>query len=440
MDRKSLNMLRIILLIFLICFPISITAQPIDELGQVISLPKPKQGGVAGIVINKANATEFRNMLIPELYSLLRKGVLELDAARSLNYQFSPAQDSPQGSIEAFKKFPYSKETLFKQISLRNSFIYGDRNAILKEEDPRKVAEMVLWSWNSILWSQGILSFDFRLLFLNSDKKEREASASFLRIYPSAIDAADKTGQLFRERLRFTSPPAIEKLTFLSFRFVDSPEDTLWLYSPALQKTRELTSSNRGDSILGSGFSMEDLLLFSGKVESMEGHFDKKVLGLVPFVDLNSANLNFLENGCKAVKERGNLSFPRWNFESRRFEQGAGWIPTAAVFVPRELLRIELNSSDPFSLYGRQVIYFDSEMMVPVYKIVFDRVGNLWKILIAGYGLASSEDGKQSYPYQGFIVADDLKEDRAYILESKNITSCKSYSKEIKLEELSAPR
>jgi len=69
-----------------------------------------------------------------------------------------------------------------------------------------------------------------------------------------------KTGKdgLERNHLRFVDPPSIRGTTLLIIENIDR-EDDVWLYLPAIHKTRRLSGANMSASYMGSEFSYKDL-------------------------------------------------------------------------------------------------------------------------------------------------------------------------------------
>ena len=100
------------------------------------------------------------------------------------------------------------------------------------------------------------------------------------------------------------------------------------------------------------------------------------------------------------------------------------FISSLIFFVQRELWRLELISKDPFSLYGRQILYVDPVTMLPVYKAVFDHSGRIWKVIITAFGLAAEQENGLRAPYPDFSIVFDLKTEGMTVLDYKGITYC----------------
>jgi hypothetical protein len=59
--------------------------------------------------------------------------------------------------------------------------------------------------------------------------------------------------------VKFNLPADVQGTTFLQMQNVDDDDD-MWIYLPALKKTRRLVSANKRDSFVGSDFSYGDVL------------------------------------------------------------------------------------------------------------------------------------------------------------------------------------
>ena len=70
--------------------------------------------------------------------------------------------------------------------------------------------------------------------------------------------------------VKFSTPTDIKGTGFLQVEHSDGDDD-LWLYLPALKKSRRLVANNKKDSFLGSDFSYGDISL--PKVDEYQHHF-----------------------------------------------------------------------------------------------------------------------------------------------------------------------
>ncbi len=360
-----------------------------------------------GVVINAANAAQYRASIVPELYATLRAGNIEIESISKLAYEPAPA---------------------VARAGIKN-----------ERERPNDFLGVVSRSLSELK----ILDGDFDLYALHDDKLNLQFKGSLTRVYPSRVVSQDKTAQLFRERVRLSAPAAIAGFSLLTFRFNGPDEDYLWIFSPAIKKLRQLTGANRSDGIARTGFAPTDFFSWSGKAELAEGAMVSKVVALVPFPEAQMSP-GAVRGPCVEVKHEqsgeGEGRTIRWNFSSRRFPQAAGWLPTDTVFVPRELIRIEIELHDPYSLYGRQILYVDAERLLPIYKFVFDRQGRPWKTVMSAYGEVLSSDQAGHVPYYAYTVVDDALNGEAVIADFSRFASCAAFPDDMKLADFDPRR
>jgi len=96
-------------------------------------------------------------------------------------------------------------------------------------------------------------------MILENDKGQQRARhiTAYSKLRPSGAELSLV--------VRFNLPADVQGTTFLEIQNVDSDDD-MWIYLPALKKTRRLVSANKRDSFVGSDFSYGDVLTLSPKL------------------------------------------------------------------------------------------------------------------------------------------------------------------------------
>lgn len=88
------------------------------------------------------------------------------------------------------------------------------------------------------------------LIGSSGEKRERKVHG-VARLGPNGIDSD--------VMISFDSPPDVRGTRFLQMQHSDRDDD-MWIYLPALHKTRRLISNNKRDSFVGTDFSYGDIL------------------------------------------------------------------------------------------------------------------------------------------------------------------------------------
>lgn len=91
------------------------------------------------------------------------------------------------------------------------------------------------------------------MVLTNDSGQTRERkSTNFLKLQPNGIDS--------NILVKFNTPNDIKGTSFLQIEHSEGDDD-LWIYLPALNKSRRLVASNKKDSFVGSDFSYGDITL-----------------------------------------------------------------------------------------------------------------------------------------------------------------------------------
>ena len=116
------------------------------------------------------------------------------------------------------------------------------------QPSPREIMEK-----NFLVTKVSAIRVDLTMTLINSRGQKRERSTTtFIKLQPNGIDS--------KFLVRFTTPPDVAGTGLLQIEHSDGDDD-LWIYLPALKKSRRLVASNKKDSFVGSDFSYGDIAL-----------------------------------------------------------------------------------------------------------------------------------------------------------------------------------
>lgn len=430
-------------------------------------LPSPRDRS-GGLIITSRNESSFEDLLLAPVAVWLKEDRFVMRVVRNIDFSWKFAADWEEGS---------RKNSLITDLDPSGSVTwkeepapaapFGDAERLNTEADPERRAKKILWN---IEYRQGASNdtlYDVELVWMGTQNALRRASGlSFKRIFhtlaeqqnalpkakpvppatgaeksatpestatPEPPSALGQPGDMLRQELfHLYAPPVVFGYSQISWRYRDSEEDRYWMHSPILGATRELLQSNRSDSILGSGLSLDDLNVWSTKPQSVHAKVVAEKVLLLPFSALNyyrmemqpSAGLPSAKLGQAAAEstakpesvltargfhQRGDgaVSMVLWNADTKQFAQFPPWVPTTVFFVPRKVWIIELSPKDPYYSVGREILIVDQESQLPFYKLVYDRFGEYRKTVIGSWGLAQARDGRVRFPISTFVMAVD---------------------------------
>lgn len=385
----------------------------------------------APLTISGSNINEFRAVLPLEITPLFRSGNLTVAAQRALKFiwRLDDTWEGLSRQAAQTNERLIDQGTLLPELKLEPSFAFGSSFDLIPRESEAAAGAKIAWNTQSALWGQRAIEAPFDLFWYKDGRVQRLIRGILLRAYPQLLgnSTVASNRQLFREKLVLRSPEALSGLTMLTFRFLGTTEDVTWMYSPAIKKARQLTGSNRSDALFRSSLSLDDFFVWSGKPELVDAKLDSTKIVLGAFASPELAPLTILENGCATVGPAGSEA---------GIKSGLSNVATvflsSSIFVPRRTWRVELTGRDPYSLYGRQVIYVDHDSMLPLYKFVYDRSGHLWKSIVGVYGLAATHDRKVRRTFQSLMYIYNHRDNTVQVVRMPSYTTCSTESEMLK--------
>lgn len=264
---------------------------------------------------------------------------------------------------------------------------------------------------------------------------------------PQLIPTALPPDLFRRDLFYFVSPPVVAGLAQVAWRFRGPAPDLNWLHSPVIGQTRKLLPANRSDFLLAGSLTFDDLFVWATKPQQVFAKLAAEKVILVPFSALTYYKLDAREvmpaaqalvrdKGPAGAKPEyavtatgfhqrsdGSPAMVLWNHETRQYPQLAPWTPTTIVFVPRRVYILELSPRDPYYLTGKEVLVIDQESFLPVYRIVYDRIGDYLKTVVGGWGLGRSNDGRVAFPFSTFVLSVDRNEQAVTTVTTDQVQS-----------------
>lgn len=375
--------MRLLLLYFFSISCLLFSATSLKAEGEEEALERLKEA--KEVLIDSKNIKQFRSLLLPELLPYIMDGGDVLSAKSSFNIPPIPlpkenailesAELSNPSRIELPKALPFAVQT------------------------DTKTAEFpvqLLWNAQALMWKNPVWFGDYSMQRVKNSKSDQIVRGVWKRVYPATLPEPPKIPQLFRERIEVLDPKSLNHYSWLTFRFFGrEEEDYVMIYSPIINQSRQLTGSNRSDPFLPGLFSVDDLFGWSGKIEWVDPTFQGETTMLLPYIDEKSVSF----------KERGSCNSA--TLLSRQVADRMQFIPSIFTWTPRKVWEIELTQREPFASYGRTVLYIDTELLLPVLRVVYDRGGKFLKVTILTSVVQNNEKNPQIFPISLTMLSAD---------------------------------
>ena len=126
----------------------------------------------------------------------------------------------------------------------------GDASATATAATPDQARGLMEKNFVANRFNDSVSNATFQLINKSGDRRVRETFGA-TRMMDNALDT--------RRVTRFLSPPDIKNTVTLLVEKSDGDDD-MWIYLPALKKTRRLSSSNKNESFVGTDLSYGDVI------------------------------------------------------------------------------------------------------------------------------------------------------------------------------------
>lgn len=293
-------------------------------------------------------------------------------------------------------------------------------------------AQDLLLATQATIQSASVLLYNFNLHSFKERASDWSVQGSLARVYPSSLESHGNQDQLFREKISLAGPRSVADYTWLTFRFSGSDEDLVWIYSPLIKKDRQVASSLRTDPLFHSILSSEDIFTWSGKPQAADARILGRAEFLLPAIEkidvANSSTENCTTNTTVIP------AFQQLSAQKAAAPKAPLLLTAKETLTPYTAWRVELINKDPYSLYGKQILYIDAASHLPLLKIVHDRKGVPWKVIYSSFLRSIRTQQDLQYWYRK-TTAHDLQKRETVVFEVTSGTVCSTYTPDITLKD-----
>ena len=189
----------------------------------------------------------------------------------------------------------------------------------------------------------------------------------------------NKKGVLFKEITVVRSPYDVSGTAQLTIRKTDGSDDQLYVYIPAIRRTKRMSGAKRSDPFMGSDFTIDDGNGWLGHTSAMKWKYIEEKTGLMCIAKYSAENYNFMKQESDgrwtSVTDVPGIK-TAWQIEGCN---QAPWSPATSIWVPRKHHIIEAIPKDPYYNMGKMEFWLDKKSLWTQYKLMWDIAGEYWK-------------------------------------------------------------
>ncbi len=333
-----------------------------------------------GVVIDKGNVDQFKDVLAPRVYDQIKAGNASITVGKQLT---APA---PAGYIAASKKTAAKVKVQFGQGKIEGyeggmPFPYEP-----SASDPN-AAEKLAWDNRYGLEVPDDINIDpFVWEYRDGNTGKINRTVTF---GPGALsntghrtingpDSLPGSDEFFTMiNLQVKAPQDLKDTAVLFKRRVDSSkDDDGQLYLGFQRRARRLSTAATTDPFLGSNIMIEEFRGFNGKVSDFTWKYIGAKSLLFPYYTHNDAKL------------RDDYKTPDWRYPDWG-GKGNCWVK--APWSLRKVYIVEMTPKRADHPISKRTLYFDAESFHGALSEVYDRKGEFWKLWMLGIGHPSGQ-------------------------------------------------
>lgn len=337
----------------------------------------PKVAGLTpGMTINKSNVEQFKEIIPAGVARFLREGYFEMKVGPTTQFEIHKGYidatrkglnkvklGSKLGELEGYEAGrPFPEEPDIKDPrageKLAWNYKYGINSGDNEAIDP------FYWKYRNMSTGQVERNIKFDFHFLNF--KHRIKDAPTPNITPNASN-------LFRGTYAHVQEPEDLKNTQLLIQRYDDDQklDDAYLYLGFQRRVRRLATGQTTDAFLGSDMMIEDFEGYNGRVSDMKWTYLGTKNVLLPMWNHDELKLS------DEHKEADGFKFVNFGGQGGCFFEGTWQLRKAYVIEA-----VPLAPNHPIS---KRIFYMDAQLQNMDGAVeIYDRKGDLWKVLSAG--------------------------------------------------------
>lgn len=352
------------------------TAADVDSILNPYKSGTPQAAGLKpGLVINKANLEQFKDIVDPGDQLAIQKGWYEITVGQTVSYD-----PFPKYVEETKKNLNKAKlgEKLGEIVGYAGGLPFPEEP---KADDPR-AGEKLAWNFK-YNYGAGDASqytpFFYKFRNLNDGKTERSIQFGYyvqkhkFRVnQPPVPEVTPNPSNIFRSfYIRVQEPQDVKDTQLLIQRFQnDTLRDDAYLYLGFQRRVRRLATGQTTDPFLGTDLMIEDFEGYNARVSDSTWQYKGTRTMLLPMYNHNELKLSDEEKQPDGYRYVG--------------ATGKGNCFIDITWQPRKVYVLEGTPVDASHPVGKRVFYMDAQTFTLPQTLIYDRKGELWKIFTIG--------------------------------------------------------
>lgn len=354
----------------------AVTAADVDKSFNPYQGGFPSFPGVkAGLVINKDNVDQFKEVLDAGEYQVIKNGWYEIKVGPTTDFQLNSAY------VDATKKNINTAKLGGKNGEI-TGFVAGRPFPEEPSADDPRAGEKLAWNFKyGINWGDNaaIAPFYWKYRNMQSGQVERTIKFDFHflnfkhRVKDAPVpEVTPNPSNLFRGiYVKVLEPQDLKNTQLLIQRYEDDLKfDDAYLYLGFQRRVRRLATGQTTDAFLGSDLMIEDFEGYNGRVSDMKWTYKGTKNILMPYYNHNDLKLT------DEFKDPSGYKYVDFTGQGGCFQD--------ITWQLRKVYVLEAEPINPGHPISKRVFHIDAQVFNINRTLIYDRKGELWKTWTIG--------------------------------------------------------
>ena len=328
-----------------------------------------------GLIINKDNIEQFKDIVDAAQYKLIKEGWFEIPVSETFDFP------NAKGYVEATRKHGGSAK-LGAKVGELSGYVAGRPfPEEPKTSDPR-AGEKVIWNFKyGINWGDNAAISPFYWKYKNAvtGQVERTIKFSFHLLnftgrtdYEPIPAVTPNPSGLFRAiYVNVLEPQDLKNTQLLIQKYQDDTKfDDAYLYLGFQRRVRRLATGQVTDSFLGSDLMIEDFEGYESRVSDYKWTFLGTKNIMMPYYKHNDMKLT------DEFKDPSGYKYVDFG--------GKGGCMQNITWQLRKVYELKGEPVNPAHPISKRVMYMDAQIFGASRSEIYDRKGELWKTFTIG--------------------------------------------------------
>jgi hypothetical protein len=328
-----------------------------------------------GLVINKDNVDQFKEILDIGEYQIIKNGWYELKVGETTDFQLNQAYiDATKKNINTAKLGEKNGEIV--------GFVAGRPFPEEPSLDDPRAGEKLAWNYKyGINWGDNAAIYPFYWKYRNMQSGQVERTIKFnfhfLNFKHRVKDAplpevTPNPANLFRGiYVKVLEPQDLKNTQLLIQRYEDDLKfDDAYLYLGFQRRVRRLATGQTTDAFLGSDLMIEDFEGYNGRISDMKWTYKGSKNILMPYYNHNDLKLT------DEFKDPDGYKYVDFTGQGGCFQD--------ITWQLRKVYVLEAEPVNPSHPIGKRVLHIDAQVFNINRSLIYDRKGELWKTFTIG--------------------------------------------------------